>query len=471
MRPVPPCVSPGPKFLICTLERLAIRRIRRQFCERLGKRRRCLYVPSSPRNPYNRVDIVLFSLFVRSDRSRYIPSRRRMLRGKCPVGRCVSWHLRTINLRLPSARKLDRQFRYRFRRDAADWTYAGRGVLPRAFPIGYRVHRRTAAETVTVMLATWPAVAISFSNRLASVPCCVHCPRRPSCAVCPSQGLNPHLKCNHTCVPAASAGTMHYWWFADCRPTHSTPAHQPATFDRYSLKWKLKDTKTVLINMNCVLAKEVRLHFLFLGISGSFRRRRSTFPLVNGCIRSAILYWLRSMVSVGLIAAVVRKPSPSSSSAFVCKHFRLPNALPLALAANLGDCVQAAVLFCRDFKSITSSASASLFDVGDSSSSKFGTILTKQTHTWNVFFCCELMLVCSLLSFVSVVWQLQRLFVHVLQWIFARESPTHKRACHTFFIATVYWQSNQTIEKRKWTNRALQAVKGKKCAPFCEQIK
>lgn len=71
--------------------------------------------------------------------------------------------------------------------------------------------------------------------------------------------------------------------------------------------------------------------------------------------------------------AVVRKPSPiSSSSGFDCKHFKLPNALLFAFCMNFfGDCID-----CSDLMSFTSLLSdESLFDVGDSSSSKFGTIL------------------------------------------------------------------------------------------------
>lgn len=122
-------------------------------------------------------------------------------------------------------------------------------------------------------------------------------------------------------------------------------------------------------------------HFLFFGISGSFRRRRSTFPVANDC---ECVCWLRSQHSMVVFASgvvVVRKPSPiSSSSGLLCKHFKLPNALLPVFCVNFGDCVDVTVAICRDLsKSFTSvSSDASLFDVGESSSSKLGTILQNQ---------------------------------------------------------------------------------------------
>lgn len=54
------------------------------------------------------------------------------------------------------------------------------------------------------------------------------------------------------------------------------------------------------------------LHFLFFGISGSFRRRRSMVPGKNGSelVRSKI----DACLEVAVVGNTVRRPSPISSS-------------------------------------------------------------------------------------------------------------------------------------------------------------
>lgn len=245
MNHVQPCVILDRIFLVCTLEHLAIRRIRQQFCVRLDTRLRCLCVPSFRPSPYNRANIVLFSLFVQSDRNHCIPNRRHMPMEKCLDGLYVNWHPRTTGRPLLFAHISDHRFRYRFHHGAVDWICVSHDALPRAFPVDCTEHRRMVAEMVNVLLsATWPIAEINFSDRLANVLCYVHCQHRPNCANDPNLGSNLRLVCIRTCVPTVFAGTSHYWLtVADGAFVefllHLCPVHRLTMFEYYTLWWKL----------------------------------------------------------------------------------------------------------------------------------------------------------------------------------------------------------------------------------------
>lgn len=115
----------------------------------------------------------------------------------------------------------------------------------------------------------------------------------------------------------------------------------------------------------------MNLHRFVFGISGNFRRRRSTCPGMHE-LDSARTNWLFVVLAVTSSPVIsVCEPSPMASSSalgMVCNSF----------SCGYVGCVACAVSIVIDDGPFSSSGVPPLFGDGESSSSKFGTILQRE---------------------------------------------------------------------------------------------